>query len=842
MREDFGDQGSQVQWHSSTMALLALHGDSVTLSRKHVVWQSATDCVLAFPEGEAALRFALATMEENPRASAGLLLGAISDLIVERARALAAYGEPGQLLITLAVQDLVRDCSLPVSFLEIGSTELVGRQERVFLVNKIGSQHIKSEQQNSRELESEAADHWGIASTASFIGRRNDLARLKRSMDLSKLVTVHGGPGTGKSALVRRFFFESESHFEDGAWLIDLGQVRHPELVSTTICRAVGTLKLPGEGRVDSLISGMRAKKALLILDNCQATTATVRVIVLKLLQECPHVAIIVGSRRPLKTANETRMLLQGLETPAFAEDWRAIREYDAVALFEERAQAYDSSFEISDANAADVALLCRKLDGVPLAIELAASKAALLTPRQIMGRLEDRLLLLKDESGGHRLEDTIRWSYELLSANAQQLLDRLCVFKGSFSVDSAEAVCACDDLGGPAFFGTFEELLDNSLITPSGSQGIDKHFYLTETVLSFASARFKAMPLKEQVEAKHRVWCLAFANDAAEGLYSTHQSQWLNAMDAAYEEMRYVISSGCLPRGDLEMAAQTLLACYPYLIERNYFREGFMMAEKIVQARSARRLHDYPRLLNVTAVFAYYLSELEEARRYATRSVRQSRKRKDPSMEGRARCTLGMAAQGQGLNRRARRHYLRAAAAMRGRDDNRLLTVLGNLIGVETVLELFESAAAHLAEAKTLEDRCTSKSTRTSVMLNAAHYAFSASDDRLAWRLSLDCLDGAIENRDDLTLALILRTFVRLLWQRGEAELAGVLIGAGQLVLAGSEAQPIDEGPVTYESTCAEVEKQLGTDAYLERVYEGRTLDREQMLAEVRRIAVENC
>ncbi len=845
MEEQSGAIKRHVQSSASTIALLAIRGENLDIAvgdlQCDVVQVSGPFRVYAFLEGESALSFAIRALTQHPRASAGLLLGNVSELAIQRARALAEYGDSGQLVITLAMQDLVRDCDQQLSFLEIGSTELVGRLERVFLVSRPSEANHESALGRTSKLQEEASLR-SYACAGSFIGRRNDMARLSRALDLSKLVTLHGGPGTGKSALLRRFFFESERTFEDGGWLIDLGHVRHGDLVVPTLCHAIGALKLPSEERADALASSLRTKKALLVLDNCQATISTVRLVVSRLLHECSHLAIIIGSRRPTKASGETRLLLQGLETPAFAEDWRSIREYDSVVLFEERAQAYDATFKVSALNASDVALLCQKLDGVPLAIELAASKAALLTPRQILGRLADRFLLLKDESGTQRLEETIEWSYQLLSPNARLLLTRLSVFYGSFSVDSAETVCAGEELGSDAFLGTFEELLDNSLITPSASEFLEKDFYLTESVRAFAASKLKLGPNKPNVEANHRHWCLAFASNATEGLYSTNQTQWLNAMDAAYEDMRAVVSSGCLPRGDLELAGQILIACWPYLMERNFFREGFMMAEKIVNARGAEQLADFPRLLNICAAFAYYLSELTKTRAYALRSVREARRRKDVPLEGRAHCTLGMAAQGGGRNARARRHYLRAAAAMRGNDENRLLTVLGNLIGVETLLGMFESAAAHLDEAKRLEERSTCKSTRTSMKLNAAHLAFSTSDNRLAWTLSLDCLDGAIEHRDDLTLALILRTFVRLLWQDQQAEFAAVLIGAGQCVLACSEAQPTDEGPITFQATCSEIEQHLGAEAYEERVLEGRLLDREAVLSEVRQVAIKNC
>jgi predicted ATPase len=806
-----------------TACLLAVRGKLANLPPGGFMIQDRGSAQLfAVPDTQEALNACEKLLADQPSARAGLMLCQVNDENVSRCEALLRHAKEGQLVVTLPVQDLLRDSPSEPIFHEIGRFDIGGRAERLFLIESSSVQ---------REEPPE-----GPASTGPFIGRRRELEQLAERIASSRVVSVFGGPGIGKSALLRRFCLEHETSFEHGAWYVDLSSVTRAEQMLDAVARRLDVAQLVGETIGDAAINTLKNKSALIAIDNCQAVLPEVKKLATAIVSGCPQVALIIGSRKVPRIAGETRLRLEGLEFPAYAEDWRAMADYDAVALFLDRASAADQDFRLSAQNAVELAQLCERLDGNPLAIELVAPKVHLLTPKQILGRLEDRFLLFKEPTGENRLHETLHWSFDNLSPAARQLLACLSVFNGSFTLESASAVAAAIDLPEQGTMWAFEDLLDNSLISPGPTLASGRQFYLTETIRSFAELKAKDLPQKPEILRRHRIWCLDFISSAANELYGPRQADWLSAIDGIYPDLRSVIDAGCLPRGDLSLSVKALLACFPYFVERNYSREALALCEKVLSVRGIDRVPERARLMNMAAAFAYYLGNWRLCRTHALRSLRNARKTGNQHVEGMAWCSAGLAAQGENAVARARICYLRALSCLKPIDPIRTLTVYGNIVSLEAEMGLFQCALEHLAESQPLLESSTDLAATASLYLNGGHLHYLRGNLRQSWDWYYRSLVQASEIRSDYGALLAVRGIIPILAAWQQLEPASVLVGVCKALQAKVESLPFDEQGI-FESACTRLFALLGEAEYQNALLHGQALDREQLLEMLREL-----
>src|SRR5712691_1149789 len=292
------------------------------------------------------------------------------------------------------------------------------------------------------------------AEATSFVGRRRELAELRKKLAGARLVTLVGPGGVGKSRLALRGATDLTRGFPAGGWWVELAEVREPTLVANAVLAALDLRDQAGTEPLVLLLSHLRERQLLLVLDNCEHLLEAAAALASEIVRAAPGVRVIATSREPLSAPGEHVLPVPPLELPSIDADepLDRLRQNEAVMLFVERAEAASGAFDLTAANRWSVADLCRRLDGLPLAIELAAVRTRILTVEQILGRLSDRFGLLT--GGGpaalprHKtLETAIDWSYELLSAVEQTLLRRLCVFAGKFTLVDVEAVCTSDEV-----------------------------------------------------------------------------------------------------------------------------------------------------------------------------------------------------------------------------------------------------------------------------------------------------------------------------------------------------------------------------------------------------------
>ncbi|MEO3855424.1 LuxR C-terminal-related transcriptional regulator [Acrocarpospora sp. B8E8] len=393
------------------------------------------------------------------------------------------------------------------------------------------------------------------AETTSFIGRRRELAEVRKKLTEARLVSLVGPGGVGKTRVAIRIATDLGRGFPGGAWFVELAEVRDPALVGDAVIVALDLRNQVVTDPLALLLSYLRDKELLLVMDNCEHLLEATARLVTEVMKAAPGVRVMVTSREPLAVPGEHVVPIPPLELPSthVATPLTQLRQNEAVMLFVERAAAGSGRFELAAANQASVVDLCRRLDGLPLAIELAAVRTRVLTVEQILDRLTDRFGLL---TGGGRvalprqqtLRTTIDWSHDLLAAGEQTLLRRLCVFAGRFTLEDIESVCTSGDVPAAHALGFLSSLVDKSLVMKEDAKGFAS-YHLHETMREYARLKLREAGEEETVARR----CAEYyesrcRRSAAEARYRL--VEWLEWMDLEIDNVRSVLRRCMTPEG----------------------------------------------------------------------------------------------------------------------------------------------------------------------------------------------------------------------------------------------------------------------------------------------------
>ncbi len=405
----------------------------------------------------------------------------------------------------------------------------------------------------------------------SFVGRHRDLAELALLLGEVRALTLCGPGGIGKTRLALRLAADIAPGFPDGSWLVDLADTADPGLLTQRVAAALGIREEPGRPLAATLTDALRPRRLLLILDTCEHMVDACAALVHQLLAGCPWLRLIATSREPLRVRGETAWRVPPLELPALSggDDGIAeLAEHEAVRLFAERAAAVRPGFTLGQGNVHSVVQLCRTLDGVPLAIELAAARVSALSVEQIAARLDDRFQLLAsgDRTAPPRqqtLRAAVDWSYELLTDPEQILLRRLSVFSG-WNLEMAEQVCADGAIPAGQVLDLLAALIDKSLVTLEPEVGGESRYRLLDTIREYAAGRLAASGEEPELRLLHRGYMLAMAEGIVARAFVRGDPPWparvamYNRIAAERGNFRAALSV-CLDRGD---AAQGLRLC----------------------------------------------------------------------------------------------------------------------------------------------------------------------------------------------------------------------------------------------------------------------------------------
>lgn len=381
----------------------------------------------------------------------------------------------------------------------------------------------------------------------SFIGRAREIERIQELINARRLVTLTGAGGSGKTRLAIQVAGALLDQFEDGVWWVELAALNDPALVAQTIARELNVLEVSNQPFIDTLIHSIGVKKLLLVLDNCEHLIDASAQLAERLLRGCPNLKIFATSREALDIAGESVYQVPTLSLPATLElPLHQVLEHEATRLFVERASAVNAEFALTAQNARAVVQICQRLDGIPLAIELAAARTKLLTPEHIAERLDDRFNLLTHGSRGalprqQTLRATIDWSYDLLPDDAKKLFRRLSVFAGGFTLDAAEAICSDGRSNSGALLEELARLVDRSLVIVERHDAHERYRML-ETIREYAHGKLLESKENDIIRTRHMDYFVQLAEQAEQQLFGTEQSAWFERLETESGNLRAAI------------------------------------------------------------------------------------------------------------------------------------------------------------------------------------------------------------------------------------------------------------------------------------------------------------
>jgi predicted ATPase/DNA-binding CsgD family transcriptional regulator len=466
----------------------------------------------------------------------------------------------------------------------------------------------------------------------SFIGREREITDIKRLLFRSHLVTLTGAGGSGKTRMAIQIANTVSETFADGAWLVDLVPLREPAFVPQIVAQVFDLHLSTGQSLLETLVNFIRSKQLLLILDNCEHLSAACGQLAQDLLTQAPELRILATSREPLAIAGETIYPVSGLAWPADPakreENLQDLMQFDAVRLFVERARAIAPDFNLTPENAWSTVETCRRLDGLPLALELASARVNVLTVQEIAHRLDDRfdLLISAQHKGTELRHSTLRaaidWSYALLTAEEQAMLRRLAVFEAGCTLDTAESVCSGEDIAAQDILGLISSLVSKSLVVAETVGRTQARYRLLETIREYALERLKEAGEKARLRDRHLDLFLARAEEAAPKLNDAYQQLWLNWLEGEHDNLRAALAWS-LESGRTEEGLRIATALVRYWEIRGYVPEGLVWFERLLaQADERISLVVHANALAYASFLAMFLGNASTTMVYGRKAV----------------------------------------------------------------------------------------------------------------------------------------------------------------------------------------------------------------------------
>ncbi len=822
-----------VESHHGTVVKMI--GDGV-----HAVFDDALDAVAATLQLQHALADPAATNGVALKVRCGLHVGVVErrdndyfGSAVNRAARIMGAAHGGQIILSQAVADRVSG-RLPhsVSLRDLGAVRLrdLGRPERVY---QVMHPQLRQDFPALRSLESTPNNL--PQQTTSFVGREAELAELRNLLPNTRLLTLVGAGGLGKTRLTLQLGAEMLDDFPDGVWFVELAPISDALVVPQTVASVLGVRAEPGRSVEEALHTFVKDRRLLLVQDNCEHLAQASADLIDGILKFSPGVKVVASSRVPLRVNGETTYSVTPLAIPDPDHDLglAALTRCEGVRLFQDRALAVQPAFRLTEQNASAVAAICHHLDGIPLALELAAARVRALSVNEVAARLTDRFRIL---TGGYRtalprqqtLRACIDWSYDLLTAPEQIVFQRLAVFAGGWTLAAAEAVCAGNEIEASDVLNLVSQLVEKSLVT----MGADfARYQFLETIREYSLERLTATTEQDRVRRRHLAYYATLAEEATPELVGPKPGEALARLDAEQKNIFAAHAWTGRDSLDAELALRLAIATFHVWTHRGSLAVGYrLLVETFSRPHAQGRTLARSRAVAAAGNFAMLLGRYRDAQMHAEEGLAIAREIGD---KGRVAMTLqlmGMALSEQGDRAAALEHFEESLAMIREIGPPRRMAAAlqnlahwhqdgGNFPAAETLLE------QTLALTRELGDR---GGNTAASMTNLAGLAIKRRAFERARELLLEAADisqeigsryaGGLTLNGAMELAACLEDWIR----------AARLVGATKAL----SAQTGNRRDALHDD---KVREALGAPAFLQAEAEGKALNYEAMLAEVR-------
>jgi predicted ATPase/Tfp pilus assembly protein PilF len=733
------------------------------------------------------------------------------------------------------------------------------------------------------------------APLTSFVGRERELAGVQQLLTANRLVTLTGPGGAGKTRMAIQIGTHLLEQHPDGVWLVELDSLTDPDLVPQTTATALGVREEPDRPLTTTLSDYIKQRHLLLILDNCEHVVTACAHLAQALLRASPHLRILATSREALRVPGETPYSVPSLSLPPAALPTRSpipsapnvelgtpdaehpMMQYEAIRLFVERAATAKPGFAVTDQNAPAVAQVCRRLDGIPLALELAAARVRVLSVEQVAQRLDDRFRLL---TGGSRtllprqqtLRALIDWSYDLLSEPERALLRRLSVFAGGFTLNAAEAVCAGGDVEEFEILDLVTQLTDKSLVVIEEQEG-EARYRLLESIREYGDEQLQQAGEGPQVRGQHRDWFLAVAEQAEPELQGPDQAEWLDRLEVEHDNLRAALATA-VESGQGEIGLRLGAALWRFWTVRGHLAEGRDQLARLLALPGAQaRTDDRARVLNRAGALADDQGDVAAARSLFEESLAIGRELDNSEIIARTLPNLGLLEHNQGNYDAARSLFEESLAVLRQLGDQRGIASSLNNLG-RIALQEGDDAAARALFVDSLDIRRQLGDRRGIAVLlnnlgwvahnqgdlaaarssyeeslqiwrelgNRPHYALSllnlglVSHQQGERQPAIDRFQESLrlfhELGDNAGIAACLKELAAASVTRGDWERAARMFGAAE-ALRDSTGNPIPAANVAdYEQHVAAVREGLGEEVFADSWSSGRAMAVQQAVA----------